>query len=127
MAEWNFLTRHAHALVCIARDPGVRLREIATVLGATERTAFGIVNDLTAAGYVVKEKNGRRNHYRVQHHLPLRMRFPRDPTIGDVLAVLAESGAIEPSGIADDDGKPRRQGRDGTRRQAGPAKRKSPA
>ena len=66
MAEWSFLTNHARALVCIARDPGVRLREIAAVLGVTERRAFGIVTDLTKAGYVVKQKDGRRNRYRVK-------------------------------------------------------------
>jgi hypothetical protein len=96
MAEWSFLTSHARALVCIARDPGVRLREIAVALGVTERTAFGIVNDLTEAGYVVKEKDGRRNLYRVQHHLPLPVRFPREPTIGEVLAVLVDTSAPEP-------------------------------
>ena len=82
MAEWSFLTNHARALVCIARDPGVRLREIAAVLGLTERRAFGIVNDLTEAGYVVKEKDGRRNRYRIRHDLPLRVRVGREPSIG---------------------------------------------
>ena len=61
MAEWSFLTNHARALVCIAHDPGVRLRDIATTLGITERSAFGIVTELTAAGYVLKDKEGRRN------------------------------------------------------------------
>src|SRR5437763_440814 len=65
MAKWSFLTNHAQALVCIARDPGVRLREIADVLGVTERRAFGIVNELTEAGYVVKDKDGRRNRYHI--------------------------------------------------------------
>ena len=54
MAEWTFFTNHARALVCIARDPGVRLREIAAVLDVTERRAFGIVTDLTEAGYAAK-------------------------------------------------------------------------
>lgn len=105
LAEWSFLTSHARALVCIARDPGVRLREIAAVLGVTERTAFGIVFDLTEAGHVVKEKDGRRNRYRVQHHLPLARRFPRNPTIGEVLAVLVDAGATEPAQTANDDGR----------------------
>ena len=56
MAEWSFLTNHARVLVCIAHDPGVRLRDIATTLGITERSAYGIVTDLTEGGYVVKEK-----------------------------------------------------------------------
>ncbi len=70
--EWGFLTNHGRVLVCIAHDPGARLRDIATELGITERTAYGIVTDLTEAGYVVKEKDGRRNKYEVQGHLPLR-------------------------------------------------------
>ena len=63
MAEWSFLTNHARVLLCIARDPGVRLRDIAATLGITERTAYGVVADLTNAGYVIKERDGRRNRY----------------------------------------------------------------
>ncbi len=88
MAEWSFLTNHAKALLCIANDPGVRLRDIAAMLGITERSAFAIVNDLAAAGYVVKEREGRRNRYEIQHHLPLREETSRERTIGDVLDVL---------------------------------------
>ena len=50
MAEWSFLTNHAQALLCIAHDPGVRLIDIAAALGITERSAYGIVNDLARAG-----------------------------------------------------------------------------
>ena len=64
-------------------DPGVRLRDIATVLGVTERRAFDIVNDLIEAGYVEKEKDGRRNLYRIQTHLPLRETMSKEPTIGE--------------------------------------------
>src|ERR1700744_2759239 len=95
MAEWSFLTNHARVLVCIARDPGVRLREIAEVLGVTERRAFGIVSDLTEAGYVVKEKDGRRNRYRIQAHLPLRAHVPNAPTVGELLGVLVDTGATD--------------------------------
>lgn len=114
MPEWSFLTSHARALVCIARDPDIRLRDIAAALDVTERTAFGIVNDLTEAGYVLKEKDGRRNRYRLQHHLPLPLRFPREPTIGDVLAVLVDTGATEPARVAEGDGRSRRRSRGGT-------------
>ena len=58
-------------LLCIAHDPGVRLRDIAARVGVTERTAYGIVTDLTEAGYVVKHKDGRRNRHQIQAHLPL--------------------------------------------------------
>ena len=88
VTEWSFLTNHARVLVCIAHDPGVRLRDIAAALSITERTAYGIVTDLTAAGYVVKDKNGRRNRYQIQVHLPLREAVSRERTIGEVLELL---------------------------------------
>ena len=91
MAQWSFLTNHGRALLCIAHDPGVRLREIATALGITERSAYGIVTDLTQSGYVVKEKeerDGRRNRYQIQAHLPLPETDSRKRTIGEILALL---------------------------------------
>ena len=93
MAKWSFLTNHARVLVCIAHDPGVRLREIAAALAITERSAFGIVNELTEAGYVVKEKDGRRNRYQIQGHLPLRDTVARERTIGEILDILVEASA----------------------------------
>jgi hypothetical protein len=84
----SFLTNHARVLLCIARDPAVRLREVAASLGITERSAHAIVADLTAAGYVVKRKQGRRNRYQIQAHLPLPEPVSQEPAIGDVLAVL---------------------------------------
>jgi DNA-binding transcriptional ArsR family regulator len=95
MAKWSFLTNHARALICIADDPGVRLREIASALGITERSAYAIVTDLAEAGYVVKEKDGRRNRYEIQGHLPLRESIARERTIGEVLDVLVK--ASEPA------------------------------
>jgi DNA-binding IclR family transcriptional regulator len=93
MAKWSFLTNHACALVCIAHDPGVRLRDIAGALGITERSAYGIVTDLVEAGYIVKDKDGRRNRYQIQGHLPLRASVGRERTIGEVLDVLVEARA----------------------------------
>ena len=61
MASWGFLTNHTRVLLCIAHDPGARLRDIAASLGITERSAHGIVSDLAGAGYLVKRKDGRRN------------------------------------------------------------------
>ena len=69
--NWSFLTNHARVLLSIAQDPGARLRDIADSLGITERSAYGIVTDLTDAGYIVKHKEGRRNRYHIQSHLPL--------------------------------------------------------
>ncbi len=71
MAQWSFLTNHARALLCIAHDPGLRLRDMAEALGITERSAYAIVTDLANAGYVLKERDGRRNRYSIQHHMPL--------------------------------------------------------
>ncbi len=88
MAEWSFLTNHARALLCIAHDPGARLIDVAATLGITERRAFAIVNDLTKDGYVVKKKDGRRNRYQVQGHLPLPGRVNQSATVGQVLALL---------------------------------------
>src|SRR5437764_6721388 len=88
MTGWTFLTYHARVLLCVAHDPAMRLRDIAASLDITERSAFGVITDLVEAGYVVKEKDGRRNRYHVQAHLPLPELTPRDRTVGEVLALL---------------------------------------
>jgi predicted ArsR family transcriptional regulator len=94
VASWTFLTNHARVLLCVAHDPGVRLRDIAASLDITERSAFGILADLVDAGYIVKEKEGRRNHYHIQTHLPLPEPDARQRTIGEVLALLSGAEAI---------------------------------
>src|ERR1700748_3561821 len=88
MADWSFLTNHARVLLCIARDPGVRLRDIAARTGVPERPAYGTVPDLTEPAYVVKHKDGRRNRYQIQAHLPLPETDSRERTIGEILALL---------------------------------------
>ncbi|MGA2519343.1 MAG: helix-turn-helix domain-containing protein [Acidimicrobiales bacterium] len=110
MPEWSFLTNHARVMVCIAHDPGVRLRDIASALGITERSAYGIVTELTAAGYVVKEKDGRRNRYRIQEHLPLPESITRERTIGEVLDVLVDARLLEQRGHAQKKGAGKRAG-----------------
>ena len=95
MASWTFLTNHARVLLCVADDPGVRLRDIAASLNITERSAFGIITDLVEAGYVVKEKAGRRNRYHIQAHLPLPELASRDRTVGDVLTLLSGTGPAQ--------------------------------
>ena len=94
MGTWSFLTNHARALICIARDPGVRLRDMAAALGITERRAHDIVTDLTDAGYVVKEKDGRRNRYRIETDLPLRESLSAERTIGEILGILVDGDAV---------------------------------
>jgi len=91
VGDWSFLTNHARALLCIADDPDIRLRDLAAALGVTERTAYGIVVDLTQAGYVLKEKDGRRNRYQIQKHQPLRDSISRERTIGEMLNLLVDA------------------------------------
>ena len=91
MATWSFFTNHARVLICISRDPGLRLRDLAAALGITERSAYAIVTDLVEAGYVVKEKDGRRNRYRVEAELPLPEPVTQERTIGEVLGILVDA------------------------------------
>ena len=93
MANWTFLTPHGRVLLLVAHDPGVRLRDIAASLDITERSAFGIITDLTGAGYISKRKDGRRNHYQIQVHQPLPEPTSRERTVGEVLALLAGPAA----------------------------------
>ena len=93
MGEWSFFTNHARVLICIARDPGLRLRDLAAAINITERSAYGIVTDLVDAGYVVKEKDGRRNRYLVEAQLPLPESIGRERTVGDVLGLLVDVDA----------------------------------
>jgi len=85
---WTFLTHHAQVLLCIADDPGIRLREVGERIGITERAAHRIVGDLAAAGYISRERRGRRNHYTVRLHAPLPDPVARDQNVGDLLGVL---------------------------------------
>ena len=87
-SQLNFLTNHGRTLLCVAHDPDVRLRDIAETLGITERRAFAIVNDLADAGYVVKERVGRRNRYIVQRHLPIPDAIEQGRAIGEILELL---------------------------------------
>jgi DNA-binding MarR family transcriptional regulator len=86
---WSFLTNHAQVLLCIAQDPGIRLREIGESVGITERAAHRIVGDLAAAGYVSRRREGRRNRYTIRSDLPLPDRLAREQKLGDLLAILA--------------------------------------
>jgi predicted transcriptional regulator len=86
---WSFLTNHAQVLLCIAQDPGIRLRELGEAVGITERAAHRIVVELADAGYISRTRDGRRNHYTIQAHLPLPDPLARQQKIGDLLAILA--------------------------------------
>jgi DNA-binding MarR family transcriptional regulator len=88
---WSFLTNHALVLLCIAGDPGIRLREIGDAVGITERAAHRIVDELVGAGYVERKRNGRRNHYTIRTHLPLPDPLAREQKIGDLLKLLSST------------------------------------
>lgn len=96
MARCSFLTNHARALIFIAQDPDARLRDLAAALDITERSAYAIVMDLSDDGYIVKEKQGRRNRYHIEPDRPLPETVGRRRTIGEVLNLLSDA-----SGFAD--------------------------
>src|SRR5919197_5112235 len=85
---FRFVTNHAHVLQYVAADPRARLRDIASTVGITERTAAEIVNDLEQAGYLIKSRHGRRNRYEVHEELPLRHPQHRHHTVGDLIRFL---------------------------------------
>ena len=89
--QWDFLTSHAHVLLVISADSGIRLRDIAAAVGITERGAHKIVSDLVEEGYVLREREGRRNRYKVKSELPLRHPLVQERAVGDLLAVLHQS------------------------------------
>jgi len=93
MGSWTFLSNHGRVLLFLAHDPGMRLRDIATRAGITERSAYGIVSDLAAAGYISKHRDGRRNRYEIQANLPLQEPAGSERTVGEVLALLAGAAA----------------------------------
>ena len=86
---WTFLSNHGHVLVCIAGDPDLRLRDIASRVGITERAVFSIVNDLETDGYLTRIHVGRRNRYELNRVLPLRHPVESSHTVGELLGVLA--------------------------------------
>lgn len=88
--SWTFLTNHGHVLLCISRNPDMRMREIAASVGITERAAQRIVGDLVDEGYVSRRRVGRRNEYTVKPDTPLRHPLARDHGIGEVLSVLGK-------------------------------------
>jgi DNA-binding MarR family transcriptional regulator len=89
--EWTFLTNHAHVLLAIAREPTARLRDVAEAVGITERAAQAIVADLEAAGYLRRERVGRRNEYTVNPAGHFRHPAEADRRIGDLLALFTDS------------------------------------
>jgi DNA-binding MarR family transcriptional regulator len=87
-SKWTFLTNHLLVLACLARDPELRIRDIADRIGITERATVQILSQLEAAGYLTKTRVGRRNHYTVHGGLPLREPIYNGRQVGDVLRVI---------------------------------------
>lgn len=87
-SNWTFLTNHAHVLLCIARDPQIRLRDVAEQVGITERATQSIVAHLEASGYLERTRVGRRNAYRLHGDAPLRHPLEEKHTIGELLGLL---------------------------------------
>jgi uncharacterized membrane protein len=94
--HWDFLTNHAHVLLCVAQDPGMRLRDISAAVGITERAAHKILSDLVNEGYVERDRIGRRNHYQVKPELPLRHPLVSEREVGELLDVLMISAPEKP-------------------------------
>lgn len=90
-APWTFLTNHTHVLFCIVSDPEVRMRDVAIAVGVTERAVQRIVSELEKAGYLVRTREGRRNHYEVRAKLPLRHAIEQHCHVDDLLTVLAKA------------------------------------
>ena len=90
-SSWTFLTNHAHVLIAIANDPDLRIRDVATGVGITERAAQRILHDLVEAGYVQRLRYGRRNTYRLALDRPLRHPIESDHTVGELINMLCSN------------------------------------
>jgi DNA-binding MarR family transcriptional regulator len=90
---WTFLTNHGHVLVCLASDPDVVLRDVATHVGITERAVQQIVRDLELAGVIARVRVGRRNRYVICSERGFRHTLEADVTLGAFLDLVAEDGA----------------------------------
>ncbi|MGH3032158.1 MAG: helix-turn-helix transcriptional regulator [Gaiellaceae bacterium] len=98
--RWDFLTNQAHVLTCVAHGPGIRLRDIAAAVGITERAAHRILSELVEEGYVLRERQGRRNRYQVVAGRPLRHPLFQEREVGDLLEVLIGSATAESASTA---------------------------
>lgn len=87
--HWTFLSNHGHVLVCLALDPNVRLRDVASRVGITERAVQKIVGDLEEAGVLVRQRSGRRNSYHLNANAPLRHALEAHRTVGALLGLVA--------------------------------------
>jgi hypothetical protein len=107
VSRWQLLSNHGRVLVSVARDPGLRLRDIAQICDITERSAHRIVSELVDQGYLIRRRNGSRNHYEIRPDVPIHDPLLGEHWVGEILAVLAGSTAwkdgtpLRPSGGAE--------------------------
>lgn len=91
---WTFMTNHAHVLICIAKDPEIRLRDVAYLVGITERAVQKIVLELQTAGILIKQRVGRRNRYEIQWDSPLRHPIESHRTVGDLIDLVMDGQKV---------------------------------
>jgi DNA-binding MarR family transcriptional regulator len=87
-SAWTFLTNHAHVLISLASDPELRLREVATTVGITERAVQKIIAELEAGGVISRERDGRRNRYEIHSEVPLRHPVEAHRKVGHILSAI---------------------------------------
>jgi DNA-binding MarR family transcriptional regulator len=89
VGDWDFLTNHAHVMLCLRRDPTARMRDVAAAVGITERAAQRIVAELEGDGYLTRERDGRRNRYVLHRGRSLRHPLESSHTVDELLNLLA--------------------------------------
>jgi len=88
MPKITLLTNHAHILLIVAQKPDVRMREIASIIGLTERAVQRIIDELTTGGYILVTKDGRRNRYEIRLEHPLQHPVEQNRNLGDLLQLF---------------------------------------
>ena len=91
MPSWTFITNHGAVLALVAKQGQITGREIANILGITERSVLRIISDLETDGYVTRTREGRLNHYQVDHEMPMLHPQTRDVVVGELLKVIMPS------------------------------------
>lgn len=92
--EWTFFSNYAHVIVCLAENPGARLREVADRVGITERSAVRLITHLDEAGILKREKQGRRNHYYIDTKAHLRHPIEAHCTVGELLKLILSPARV---------------------------------
>lgn len=99
IVSWTFLSNHAHVLVCLGRDPDIRLRDVAEQVGMTERAVFKIVSELEESGVITRIREGRRNHYEIDTTVTLRHPLEQDRTVSSLLKMLLDPAQARRLGL----------------------------